>query len=334
MGSLLLNIGILAPRSEGKNAQVAWAGAGRYGRLVAPSLFAALGLSLRGLARSPWLVAAGMVTSLLGRALTWPAFAAGGALLAEAAALAARGRPFDPGAPVQGAFRVLGSPAFLLLVGGLFLCGLAARGLLRVAWLAGALPQLGGAMSGEPSPRFAAGAAFGFARLLPTAVLGFALDLSGAGFSLGLALSALRVAARAAEQGGSPALAAATALALVLALLVPLALSVLADAAVARAALRGDGPLASFGGATRRFLGRPGTFVLASLGFGVAGLVGPAAIEAMGQVISSLAPGASPLVLAGPALMAAAAAALVSAAVDLGWLGTVAALTCARTAGR
>ena len=304
---------------------------GRYRRPVAPSLFAALGLSLRGLTRSPWLVAVGMAAALLGRALTWPAFAVGGALLSQAAALAARGRPLDPGAPVEGALLAAGSPAFLYLVGGLLLCGLLARGLLRVAWLAGALPQLGGAMSGEPAPRFAAGAAFGFARLLPTAALGFAMDVGGAGFGLGLALSALRVAGRAADQGGSVALAGATAFALVLALLVPLALSVLADAAVARAALRGDGPLASFGGATRRFLGRPGTFVLASLGFGVAGFIGSAAIESMGQVISSFAPGVSPLVLAGPALMVAAAAALVTAAVDLGWLGTVAALSCARS---
>jgi len=165
---------------------------------------------------------------------------------------------------------------------------------------------------------------------LPSAALGWVMDLSGAGFGVALLLAAFRIAGRTSERGGSAGLAAATALALVLALAVPLALGALADAAVARAALRGEGPGAAFAGATRRFLGRPGTFVIAALGFGLAGFIGPAAVETMGSVATGFAPGVSPLVLAGPALMAAAAATLVSATVDLGWLGTVAALACAR----
>jgi hypothetical protein len=275
-----------------------------------------------------------MAVALLGRALTLPAWAAGAVLLFRAGALALRGRPFDAGAPFQGMLAALGAPSFLLLVGGLLLCGLAARGLLRVAWLAGALPALAAAMSGDGTPRFAVGVAYGFPRLLPAAALGLLMDLSGAGFGLALALSALGVAGQAFEQGGSPALAAATALAMVLAVVVPLALGALADAVVARAALRGEGPLPSLGGATRRFLSRPGTFLLAALAFGLAGLVAPAAVEAVGQLASSLAPGAPPLVLAGPALLAATLAALASSAVDLGWLGTVSALACARTPSR
>jgi hypothetical protein len=301
---------------------------------VPPSLFAALGLSLRGLARAPWLAAAGMAAAFLGRALTLPALAAGWALLAEAAALAARARPYDPWAPLEGARDELGSPAFLLVVGGLLLCGMASRGLLRVAWVSGALPQVAAGMSADASPRFAAGAAFGFARVLPSAALGLLADLSGAGFGLGLALAAASVAARASEQGGSAALAAATALAFVLAALVPLALTALADAAVSRAAIRGEGPIAAFGGAARRFLYRPGTFVLAALGFAVAGAIGPASVEAMGSLATGFATGGPPLLLAGPTLMVAVASTLVSAMVDLGWLGTVAALACARAGGR
>jgi hypothetical protein len=302
----------------------------RYRPDVPPSLLAALGLSLRAISRSPWLVAAGMGVALLGRALAWPAWAVGGALLSRAASLAIHHAPFDPVAPFRGALDALGSPAFVAVVGGLWLSGLAARGLLRVAWLAGALPQLGSEMAGERFPRFAAGMAWGLAPLLGVAGLGFLTELGGTGFGVALALGALQVAGHASEQGGSAPLAAATAAVLVLALVVPLALTALADAAVARAALRGEGPAAAFAGATRRFLSRPGTFVLAALAFAVVGSLGPASVRGLAGLATGFAPGAAPLVLAGPSLMLAAAAMGVAAAVDLGWLGTVAALACAR----
>jgi len=296
---------------------------------VPPTLFAALGMSLKAVVRSPSLVTAGLGVGLLSRALGWPAFAVAWALVLEAGALALRARPLDPGAAVQAVWTLVTSLPFVTLVGGLWLTALVARGLLRVAWLAGALPQLAGEMAGAPGPRFAPGVAYGFARVLPAAALGLVADVTGAGFAVALLVAALRVAGHAAELGGSVGLAAATALALVLALAVPLALSAWVDAAVARAALRGEHPGVAFAGATRRFLARPGTFVLAALAFAILGVMGPAIVQGFSGISTGFAPGVNPLVLAGPSLMFAAFGALVASALDLGWLGTVAALACA-----
>jgi len=300
---------------------------------VPPSLLAALGLSFRGILRSPWLVASGMGVALLAKALSWPAWAVAAALVIRGAASAAHVRPYDPMAAMKGAEVVLGSPAFAWIVGGLFLCGLAARGLLRVAWLAGALPQLATEMAGEHAHRFATGATWGLPPVLGAAALGFVADLGGTGFGVALGLAALRVTAVASGGHGSVLLAAATAAALVLAVAVPVSLSALGDAAVARAALRGEGPAPAFAGAARRFLARPGTFVLGAMAFAAAGAMGPASVNGLAGIATGFAPNASPLVQAGPSLMLAAAATLVAAAIDLGWMGTVAALACARVGG-
>ncbi|MFO0581105.1 MAG: hypothetical protein U0229_02430 [Anaeromyxobacter sp.] len=294
-----------------------------------PSLFRAMGMAFRAVTRSPALIAGGLGVALLSRALAWPVVAVGSALVAEAAMHALRARPFDPGAPVAGALAMLTSARFVLLVGGLWLTSLAARGALRVAFLAGAFPQLAGEMAGVPGPRFAAGAAFGFARVLPAAALGFLADLTGTGFAAVLVVAALRIAGHAPQPGAAVLLAAATALALVLALAVPLALSGWSDAGVARAALRGEAPGQAFAAATRRFLARPGTFILAVLGFGIAGVIAPSTVQGFSGIATGFAPHANPLVLAGPSLMMGVLATVVTAAIDLGWLGTVAALACA-----
>jgi hypothetical protein len=289
-----------------------------------------MGLGLRALGREAWLVAVGAVVAAARRAALWPAWAVLGLVLFQAAARALSASPLDPGAPLGGALAALGSARVLSLVAGLWLAGTLLGAALRVAWLAGALPTLGAAMAGAPpGPRFAAGVAFGFPRVLAAAALALVAEVAAAGFAWALALAALRVTVDAAAEGGSPLLAGAVALALTLAVAVPVAIGAVADAAVARAGVLGEGPATAFAGATRRFLARPGTFVLAALGFGLAGAFVPAAVESMGGVMAGLAASVDPLVILGPNLMAAAAAVFVAAALDLWWLGTASALACA-----
>jgi hypothetical protein len=318
----LLNIGILAPRSEGKKA------AARYRPGVPPNLASALGLAVRAIAREPWLLPVGALVAGVRRAATWPAWAV---LLALAVAGARSGldaRPLDPAAAFEGALAAVRAPRVLFLVAGLWLAGALVGGALRVAWLAGALPTLGGAMAGEASPVFARGVAYGFPRVLVTAALALVADLAGTLFAAGLVAAAVLVSAHAFASGGSALLAAAVAFALTVAFAVPLAVGAVGDAAVARASLRGEGPALAFAEGTLRLLARPGAFVLAALAFGIAGWLAPVAVEATGGLATGFARAVDPIVLLGPNLMVAFAALLVGAAVDLLWLATVSALAC------
>jgi hypothetical protein len=339
----LLNIGILSHRSEGKKAAArraaterGEAGAAAAARVtsVPPTLFAALGLGLRAMVREPWLLATGMAVAVLRRAAAWPAFLVAWALVVRGAVVALARHPWDPIAPVAGVLAVLQSPRAIALVAGLWLAGLALGTALRIAYLAGALPTLAGAMAGAPERRFASGLAAGFPRVLATAALGLVLDFSGTVFGATLAVAAWRITWSAVPGGGSPLLAAAVALALTLAVAVPLALSTVADAAVARAAVREEGPGAAMAAGAGRFLARPGTFLLAAMGFGAAALIVPGAVQGAGGVLTGFAGGAAPLLLVGPQLMIAAVAICVAAAIDLAWLGTVAALACGEDRGR
>ncbi len=292
-----------------------------------PSLFAALRLGLRAVSREPWLLAVALLVALVRRAAVWPAWAVGWAVLARSAVIAATRRPLDPLAPVEGLLATVTAPRFLALVAGLWLAGIAVGALLRIAYVSGALPTLGAAMAGAEGPRFASGIAFGFPRVLAAAALGFVLELSGALFALTLAGAALRISSSLAGSGGSPLLAAAVALALTLAVAVPSTLSPIADAAVARAAVYGEGPGEAFAEAGARLLARPGTFVVAGLAFGAAGLLAPGLVAGLGSAATGFGY-ANPLVLVGPNLMVATASAAIAAAVDVVWLGTVAALAC------
>lgn len=297
--------------------------------MVTPSLGEAVGLGLRALVRAPWLLAPGVVVAGARRLATLPAFAVL-ALLASRGALAAfRDRPFDPSAPLEGAVSAIAAPRTVALFLGLWAAGALLAAALRVAWIAGALPTLGSLVSGAPEgPRFAAGLAFGFPRVLATAALGLVLDVSGALFSWTLGLAALRVSLHAAVEGGTLLLAAAVAAALTVALSVPPSLSSLADAAIARAALRAEGPGRAFAGSALRFLSRPGTFVLAGLAFGLAGVIVPTAVQSFGGLATGFTRGVSPLVMLGPDLMLGLLAVGLTAAFDLWWLGTVSALAC------
>ena len=296
-----------------------------------PTLAAAARLGLAALRRAAWLVAPGLLVALARRALAWPAIVVAWALALRGALSAVEASPLDPLAPARGAVSAWASPGVLAILGGLWLTGIACGAVLRVAFVAGALPTLAGAAAGDgDAPRFAAGVAFGTPRVLATALLGLVADVSAAGFAAVLAVASLRVTEAALAGSGPPLVAAAVAAALVLAVLVPLAIGVVGDAAVARAGVLAEGPARAFAGATRRFLLRPGAFLLAAILFGLLAAIVPASVEALasGPVAALVARGA-PLLALGPELMLATGALAVAAALDLWRLGTVAALGCA-----
>jgi hypothetical protein len=293
-----------------------------------PPLLAAVGLGLRATIREPWLLAVGLVVGLARRAAVWPAFVVAWAILVKAVLLAVSRRPVSPAEPLGALGSAVTAPGVVALVAGLWLVGVAVGAVLRVAYLAGALPTLAAAQAGAAGPRFATGIAFGFPRVLAAAALGAVVDLSGGLFGGTLALAAFRITVSASERGGSLLLAAAVALALILALAVPLALSTVADAAVARAAIRGDGPAGAFAESGGRFLARPGSFLLGAIAFGVLAAVVPAVVTGAGSVATGFASAVGPMLLVGPQLMIAVVAAAVGAGVDLVWLGTIAALAC------
>jgi hypothetical protein len=125
----MLNIGILARRSEGKDPpgdrRLRGAGLPDTVPAMPPSLGAAVGLGLRALVRESWLLAVGVLVAIARRAAMWPAWAVAAAMLWGGAAEAIELGALDPGAPLRGALAVAGSPRFLVLVAGLWLTGTA-----------------------------------------------------------------------------------------------------------------------------------------------------------------------------------------------------------------
>jgi hypothetical protein len=291
------------------------------------TLGSAMSLGLRALLRQAWLAAVGLLVTLLRQALLWPAFLVGSILLLRGAVDAARLAPFSPAAPLLGGLMVATHPRVVALVLGLAAAGSLLGGALRLAWLAGSLPTLAGAFGPAPdaTPRFADGVAHGLPRLLPLLALTWLMELGGAGFALVLGLGALLASGAAAGQGLAW-LAAPVALALVLALAVPLALSVLADAALVRAAVRGEGPAEALARATERLVRRPSAFLLGGIIFSAAGLGVSLALSSVGSLATGFAPRAPPELLLGPQLMLAAAGATAAAALELWWLASLTAL--------
>jgi len=159
--------------------------------------------------------------------------------------------------------------------------------------VAGALPVLAGAMGEEADrqPRFATGVAWGLPRLLPTALLGLAIEWTGQLVLAGTALAALRISV-VAVGSGRVALAAAVAAALVLALLVALLTSVVADAALVRTAVCGDGPVEALLQASSRVLARPSASLVTLLGIGLLSLVASSVIQSVGGLATGFATGA------------------------------------------
>ncbi len=290
----------------------------------------ALRQGARAAGRSAWLVAPGLLVALLRSALGWPAFllALGLARAGMAARLSAG--LAQPGLLLSGAIEALIAPRAVFILTGLWLAGQLASAALRVAWLSGVLPTLGEELSRavEPRPRFTEGVAFGFAPLLPTALLAFffelAAQLSALAMYCAITLTSLRY------RGGAYPVPAALfgAAALTAAVVIPIVASLAADGALARTALLHDGPANALGEALRRVLRRPGAFLLAGLALGVAAAALLGSAQAMETAALGVARGAPVLLVVGPRLMTSMLAAALATLLELWRLGTVAALAC------
>lgn len=305
---------------------------GPYGAAVnPPTVVQALRMSARATRRSLWLAPVGMALGWLGLAAGWPTFLFLGAVAARGAGAAAGPDPFSA---LEGALLALTSPRTAFIAGGLWLAGHLLRGALRVLWLAGALPTLGEALAGREAPAFAAGAVWGLWRVLPTAVLGFLLEALALGSALGAVVGAVAVSARLAGRGGQGGSALIVALALTSAVAAPLLAGLLADAALCRCALRGEGPARAFARAALRLGRRPSAFAAAALAVAAAALVLGGSIDLVTSAALQLAAAGAPAVLlAVPQLGAAALGALAAALFELWRLGAIAALTCHAAAG-
>jgi hypothetical protein len=295
-----------------------------------PTLGAAIATGFRAAARQPWLLAVGLVVAGARRALGIPAVVVALVIVARAASEGLRAAPFPFGAALRAVADAVTAPRFLALVAGLWLAGALLGAALRVAYLAGALPTLAAGVNGQPAGprRFAAGVAYELPSVLGAAALGFVADLAATIFGAAIGLGALRITVHAAQHGGSPLLAAAVAFAATLAIAVSLLVSVLADAAVTRAAIAGEGPVEAFASAAARVGRRPAAFLLAAVSFALLAAAGAASVQAGGSAFLGVVARAGPILI-GPQAMLATASALVAAAVDLWALGTIAALACA-----
>jgi hypothetical protein len=290
----------------------------------------ALSRGARATGRSAWLVAPALVVAFLRAALAWPAplFALAMARAGVASRLAAGAEA--PSALLDGAVLALTAPRTLYTLAGLFLAGVAASGVLRVAFLAGALPTLGERLAGSelPRPRFAEGLAFGFQRLFGTALLGFVLELAAEACLVGAVLSTVAIALH--RPGGLgaifPALLAASVLTLGLAML--LVAGVSADAALARTSLLGERPVRALAEGLARVLARPGAFALAAFSLAAAGAVVVGSVKAFEAAALGTAQGAPILLVLGPRVMAMTLGAGLSALLELWRLASIAALAC------
>ncbi len=295
---------------------------------------AALGLGWRAAAESAWLAPVGMIVALARSALALPAWAFAGAVVLRGAAFGLRRHPGLDGL-VRGGIEAVTSPRFVATFAGLWLAATLLSAAIRVAFLAGALPTLGRTLSGERDapPAFATGVAFRFPRLAGTAVLVFLVELAGGVFAWTVYLGTFLVTARAASLSRPVLSALVVAAALVAALLVPFALSTLGDAALARAALRDDGPGRAVARAALRFVERPGAFLLAALAVASFGLLVTGSMQAVASLATGLARARGGWLALGPELMVTALATLLAAWVELWRLGTLAVLACAPGAG-
>ena len=294
-----------------------------------PGTGRALAAGWRAAASSAWLAPVGLLVALARGALALPASLLAWVVLVRGAmAGVARDGPF-PEAVLSGALEALAAPRRLAVLAGLWAAGALLSAALRAAYLAGALPTLGAALAGDPEPRqFATGLAFRFPRVAATALLAFLLDLGGLLVGAAAALGTVLVSARA-PASPSPGLAAFLgAGAITAALLLPFALTTLGDAAVARAAIRDDPPFQALVRATRRFLERPGAFLLAMLAVGAFGTALAASGQSLFALVTGFAAREPAWLLLGPQLMAGSLTALLAAWVDLWRLGAVAGLAC------
>jgi hypothetical protein len=294
-----------------------------------PTTLQALSNGARASGRSAWLVAPGLLVAFFRLAVTWPAptFAIGLAWAGITARLETGA--LEPVAVLSGAVAALTAPRALSILAGLWLAGLFTSGALRAAWFAGALPVLGEDLSNAPHRhRFAAGIAYGFAPLVLTAVLGSALELTAQLLSGALALGSALALARSAGAAHPVFSAGVLAGALTVAVAAPVLASLVADAALARTALSGEGPARSIREGARRVALRPGPFLLAALALGLVSAAVLGSVEATNAAVLGVARGAPLLLALGPRLMANVLAAAIGVFIELWRMGTVAVLAC------
>jgi len=286
----------------------------------------ALRASLGAVWRERWLAPLGLGVALLRGALLLPAFL----FLSAVAARAARhGLAAGGGARGAGAWGLaaLTSPRVLAVAAGLWLAGWLLWGALRAAWIAGALPVLAARLSGAPDrPGLPSGAAWRFGPVAVAAAAGALLDLAGQGLVAATALGAWALLPRAQGSLHPGAVATVVAGAATAAAFLALALSVLGDAAVARAAASGEGPGAALSGALSRVLARPAAFVATALGVALAGALAVSSLEGTAGMALGLVRRAPGFLLAVPEGLVHLAGALVAAAVELWRLAALAVL--------
>jgi hypothetical protein len=287
-------------------------------------------MGVRAAAQEGWLLPVSAVVAFIRSAAIVPALAVGIALPLEGAALAMRLRPLSITAPFEGALAVATSVRYVAIIGALALAGGALAGLLRVVFLAGALPTLGARLAGDRSPRcFAPGVAWGLPRQLGTWILGALAEVAAVGYLIAMLLGTLQAGAGSLRMVHPVLFAALGALGLTTGLTGLVVARVLGDAAAARAAILGEGPGEAFAGAVRRYLARPGGFTLGGLAFALATVAVGSILQPASAILGQLAERLDVALAVGPQLMLAVLAALAGAAVELGWLGSVSALACA-----
>lgn len=291
-------------------------------------------MGVRAALQEGWLIPVGALVSVVRTLATAPALAVGAALALEAAAHASRLRPFSFTAPLEGAAAVIASPRYLALVGGLLLAGTLLSAAVRVLFLAGALPTLGARLAGvDPTRRFAPGVVQGLPRQLGTWLLAGLVELTALGYLLSVLAAVGRIGAVASPPYPPVLLAAFGAAALTIATVGLLVARVVGDAAAARTAILGEGPAAAWAGAVRRLLGRPGGFTLAGMVLLLGSALLTATLQPATRIVAGLSGQVDDLLLLGPELMLALAATLGTAALELAWLSTVSALSCAEAGG-
>lgn len=273
-------------------------------------------MGARATGRSAWLIAPGLLVALFRLLLGWtPPIVAIGMILAS-------GDLHDDPLALPVDARSIASLA------GVWLSAFLLSGGLRVAWMAGALPTLGGELSsGDGRFRFASGFAYGFMPMLGTALLAYLLQLASQLFAATVLLGTIVLIVR--GSAANPVLVSfLMAGALTAAVLGLVIASLGGDAALARTALSGDGPSRALAQGLRRIVRRPGAFLLTAIALGVAAsaLVGSA--RAVETLVIGFTRDAPLLVALGPRLLAAVAGGALVAVVELWRLGAVAALAC------
>jgi hypothetical protein len=290
----------------------------------------ALTMGARASGRSSWLVAPGLLVAFLRTTLGWPLPFFALAIAGAGVSARLEADTLRPIAVLASAVEALTAPRSLYTLAGLWVAGILFAAVLRVAWMAGALPTLGVHLTRTPRPEsgFSEGVAFGFAPMLGTAALGLVLEVTAQIYAWCVYLAAALVALR--GGGGQPTLAALlAAAALTTAVAAPILAALIADAALARNALSGDAPTRALAEGARRVVLRPGAFVLSTFVLGVAGMVILGVADTMETAVLGIAGGTPHWLALGPRLMATTIAAALATLLELWRLGTVAALACA-----